>query len=380
MKNSFAALVLLFLTGCVLFAPPPAPEKLQLSAVSFEDLPGWQSDNVGEALPALRRSCDVIAKKAPDQAMGVAGRAKDWQSACAVLRNRPPQDEASARAFFAQWFKPYAAHSATGGLFTGYYEAELNGSYQRGGRYQTPLWQRPGDLIDVNLGDFKPELGNQKIVGKVEGQKFVPYDTRAAVAANSLQGRAQPLLWVDDPITAFFLEIQGSGRVKLPDGSFIRIGFIAQNGHSFVPIGRVMAESGQVDKPVTMRKIRAWLTAHPDRAQDMMNRNPSVIFFARRDADGAVGAQGVVLTPMRSMAVDPSFVPLGTPLFVSFDNVSSGGAPRLVVAQDTGGAIKGAIRGDLFCGAGAEAEARAGNLQSAGTYYLLLPQSVSVRE
>jgi membrane-bound lytic murein transglycosylase A len=362
-----------------LIAPPP-PEKLQLTAVAFDDLPGWSADAVVEALPALMHSCEAIAKKAPDAALGVAGKVRDWQPICAALKNKTPSDNAAAHAFFATWFRPYRAQSPAGSLFTGYYEAQLNGAAQQGGRYQTPLWQKPADLITADLGDFKAELKGQKIVGKVTAQKLTPYDDRAAVAQNSLVGRAQPLVWVDDPITAFFLEIQGSGQVKFEDGSVVRVGYDAQNGHPFVPIGRVLADTGEVDKPVTMRKIRNWLETHPAQAQAMMNKNPSVVFFRRSTADGAVGAQGVTLTPMRSMAVDPSFIPLGVPLFVAFDNVSSGGAPRLVVAQDTGGAIKGAVRGDLFCGVGGMAENFAGNLQTTGTYYLLLPQKVSVQE
>lgn len=367
----------LLLEACVSAVPKP-PETLTLKAVAFDDLPQWRADAVSDVLPALDRSCGVVLRRPVDASMGVAGKVREWRAPCQALREARPVGDAATRAYFETYFTPYLAQSPAGSLFTGYYEAELRGALQRGGKYQTPLWQKPTDLIAADLGAFKPELKGQKVVGKVTEQKLVPYDDRAAIARTSLEGRAQPLVWVDDPITAFFLEIQGSGRVQLPDGSSMRIGYDAQNGHPFVPIGRVMADSGALERPVTMRKIRAWLTAHPDQAQAMMNRNPSVVFFKRSQADGAVGAQGVVLTPLRSMAVDPSFIPLGVPLWVVFDNQTCCGAPRLVMAQDTGGAIKGAVRGDLFWGTGPDAEAGAGNMQTRGAYYLFIPKGVTV--
>ncbi|MDD5587463.1 MAG: MltA domain-containing protein, partial [Alphaproteobacteria bacterium] len=225
---------------------------------------------------------------------------------------------------------------------------------------------------------FRSDLNGQRIAGKVEGHKLQPYDDRAAIAQGSLAGRARPLLWTDDPVEAFFLEIQGSGRVRLADGTRLRIGYDAQNGKPYVPIGRVLAEEGEIEKPVTMAKIRAWLHAHPERAQAMMNRNPSVVFFRCVEGDGPKGAQGVVLTPGRSLAVDTAFVPLGVPLWLDPKEDASGEVirPRLVVAQDTGGAIKGPVRGDLFWGSSPGAEARAGAMQSRGTYYLLLPKTV----
>lgn len=377
--NAIFTLLFLPLCSCTFFVPEKPAERLDLSPASFSDLPSWNSDNQNEAVAALRRSCGAITKKTPSAQLGVAGRVSDWTPACTAIGENELNNPASARLFFEKWFKPYKASSPAGSLFTGYYEAELNGSWQRSGKYQTPLWQRPGDLITVNLGDFKPELKGQKIAGKITSQKLEPYDDRAAISKSSIAGRAEPLLWVDDPVSAFFLEIQGSGRVKMPDGSIVRVGYAAQNGHKFVAIGRLLAEMGEVEKPVTMQKIRAWLKAHPSRADELMNRNPSVVFFRKTDANGAIGSQGVELTPLRSMAVDTSFLPLGTPLWLDLSDVNGSALRRLVVAQDTGGAIKGAVRGDLFCGAGESAENTAGALQSRGTYYLLIPKSVDVK-
>lgn len=374
------ALLLFFMAACA--ERPSLPERLTLRPGAFKDLPGWENGRQAGAVPALLRSCSVILKKAPGASLGakgVAGTAGQWWQACETLRASTPKTDGETRRFFETWFTPYVVNGGASGLFTGYYEAELSGAWQKNGRYQTPLWQRPDDLITANLGDFKPELSGQKIVGKVEGKKFVPYDERADIASGSLAARARPLAWVSDPTGAFFLEIQGSGLVRMPDGQVLRVGYDAQNGKDYVPIGRVLYEEGEIDKPVTMQKIRAWLRAHPERAQAMMNRNPSAVFFRKVEGEGPIGAEGVALTPKRSLAVDPAFVPLGVPLWLVLEKETGGDTPPpvLLVAQDTGGAIKGAVRGDLFWGAGGEAEARAGAMQDRGTYYLLLPKTVA---
>ena len=364
------ALSVLLLIGCAqkTEVSPPAT-KLELSPVSFAALPDWGADRHVEALPALRKSCTVFEKKDPDYrfSLSEAGTASDWLAACAAAQD--VSNDAEARAFFETYFTPYTVKNAQDGLFTGYYEAQLRGSWTRGGKYQTPLWTRPDDMLTIDLGDFRDSWAGQKITGKIAGTKFVPYDDRARVAQGSLDGRAKPLLWVDDPIGAFFLEIQGSGQIKLEDESVVRVGYAAQNGHGYTPVGRVLADRGEIEKPVTMEKIRGWFAANQARAQEVMNQNPSVVFFKRSDKDGAVGAQGVTLTPLRSLAVDPKFVPLGVPLWLATNEHR-----RLVVAQDTGGAIKGAVRGDLFWGSGPQAEEGAGPMQNTGTYYLLLPK------
>jgi len=344
-------LAALLVTGCAV-----VPEKPALVPVSYDALQGWGKDTQDEALAAFRKSCAVLKIK------------ETWRDVCAAAR-AVPQDASASRKFFEERFTPHRFEGAEQGLFTGYYEAQLKGSWTQKGPYQTPLWARPDDMLTADLGAFKESLKGQKITGKATEKTFVPYDSRQDIAAGSLKGRAQPLLWVDDLVGAFFLEIQGSGQVAMEDGSVVRVGYAAQNGHGYTPIGRVLAARGAIEKPVTMQKIRAWLAAHPDQAQSVMNENASVVFFKKAERDGAVGAQGVVLTPLRSLAVDPSFVGLGTPVWLE-----TPAQHRLVVAQDTGGAIKGAVRGDLFWGAGQAAEEGAGAMQESGTYYLLLPK------
>jgi membrane-bound lytic murein transglycosylase A len=364
-----AFLCLLFLTSCAV--PTGKPERVALTPVAFSDLDGWQRDAPASALAAFQRSCAVLSGKTSI----LAGRTVTWTAACATARQTAVTD-ATARAFFETHFRPYAVGGADGftGLFTGYYVPELRGSLRREGAYQTPIYGRPADKIDVDLGLFKMALQGQHITGKIEQGSLVPYDDRAAISAGSLGDRAPVVAWVDDPVGLFFLQVQGSGRLRLDDGSVIPIGYDGANGRAYVAIGRVLADQGAVARPVTMPEIRCWLAAHADRAAEVMNANPSYVFFRRLTSDEVPGAQGVILTPERSLAVDASVLPLGAPVWL--ETTDGQGAPlhRLLIAQDTGGAIKGVVRGDVFWGASLTAEAQAGAMQSLGRYYVLLPE------
>jgi membrane-bound lytic murein transglycosylase A len=359
------------------------PDQLTLQPVSFATLPGWQQDNVAAAIVPLQKSCAVIAKHKPDRALMVADKVMvtsgDFQAVCSKLKNAKLSDVTAARGFFEQNFTPYRAGNRgnSDGLFTGYYEPSLRGSLHRHGKYQTPLYARPTDLVQVNLGDFSEELKGKRIAGRVEGTALKPYPDRAAITQHGLKQKAKVLLWVDDPVDAFFLEVQGSGRVTLDNGKIIHVGYAAQNGRTYVAIGKAMRERGLFasDEKITMQKIRAWLAANPDQARAIMNLNPSYVFFQNNKAGGPLGAQNVPLTPLRSIAVDPAFVAYGTPLWldVMHPTQTDQRIQTLLVGQDTGGAIKGPVRGDLFWGYGADAETNAGVMQSRGVYYLLLP-------
>jgi len=369
-SRAFVFILLSVLISACAGKPTIPGQPLDLKPVEYDELRGWENDRQSEALAALARSCDVM-EKGQDVARG-------WTDVCRALKREVLTTDDSARKFFEAHFTPYAVRRPESGLFTGYYEPELNGAWKKGGKFQTPLWQRPGDLVTVDLGAFKPGLSGQKIAGKVVDKAIQPYDDRAAIAEGSLaSGRAQPLLWLEDPVDAFFLEVQGSGRVHMPGGRIVRVVAVAQNGKEYVPIGRAFLANGEILKPLTMAKIRAWLKEHPDRAQEIMNQNPSVVFFRRVDNDVPRGTGGTILTAGRSLAVDTSYVPLGAPLWLDISSDPSGAVllPRLVVAQDTGSAIKGPVRGDLYWGVGADAEARASGMQSRGTYYLLLPKN-----
>jgi membrane-bound lytic murein transglycosylase A len=383
-----AALFAAALTAC---APKPLPpDRLTLKPAGFPDLAGWEDDRHGDALGAFRRSCARLEAVPDDRAMGPAdgptpgfGTVADWRAPCAEAETIAEGGDAAARAFFERRFRPYLAgnNGEPRGLFTGYFEPELRGARRPGGAYTVPLYRRPDDLVTVNVGLFRENLKGVRIAGRVEGAKLKPYDSRREIEAGSLWGRDLELVWVDDPVDAFFLHIQGSGRVVLEDGSLIRVGYAESNGHVYVAIGRELVARGELSRDeVTMQSIRAWLEAHPAKADEIMAANPSYVFFRELEGDGPIGAQGVPLTAERSLAVDRRFIAFGVPLWLDTTDPLALETPwrRLMVAQDTGGAIRGPVRGDVFWGAGDEAAARAGRMKAEGRYYLLLPKALAV--
>jgi membrane-bound lytic murein transglycosylase A len=367
-------------------APPPPPPvvPLALQPTTFAALPGWADDGHADALPALKRSCVKLktgAERPPFGSGTPFGGSADWQRLCAEAQTLPAEDGA-VRRFFEARFTPYRATAAggDGGLFTGYYEPLLQGQHTRGGRYQVPLYRLPDDTVSIDLGQFKPDWKGQQLVGRLDGQRLVPLPTRAEIDHGAYAGRGLELVWVDDAVDAFFLQVQGSGRIRLPDGRVVRLGYAGKNGHPYTAIGAELVRRGELSKDaVSLQTIRDWLRRHPAEAEAVMALNASYVFFREVDGDGPIGSQGVALTPGRSLAVDPAYVPLGVPLWLDTTQPLATAAPlrRLVVAQDTGGAIKGPVRGDLFWGAGAEAEAAAGRMKQPGRYFLLLPRSAA---
>jgi membrane-bound lytic murein transglycosylase A len=388
------ALVLIVLASAVFWRllrlegwrPSGGEERLVLKPASFEDLPGWSRDDLSQALPALLRSCRRLLGRPLGEALGIAGTAGDWKAACEAAARIPARPDA-ARMFFEARFQPFAASAddEPEGLFTGYYEPLLHGSRTRSDRYRVPLYLRPSDLVMVDLGAFREELKGQRIAGRVEEGSLVPYPDRKAIESGALAGRDLELVWVDDPIDAFFLQIQGSGRIRLEDGGDagreIRVGYAAQNGHPYFAIGRDLIERGALtEETVSMQSIRRWLEEHPDEADDVMDRNASYVFFEELKGEGPLGAEGVALTPGRSLAVDLHHWPLGVPVWLDAEAPSPRpGEPdrplrRLLVAQDTGGAIQGAVRGDVFWGHGEDAAEIAGRMKHRGRMWVLLPR------
>lgn len=394
--GALLAAILLFRHG---FAPSPGRGPSGLVLVPAGDvaaLPGWRTDDPVPALAAFARGCAALVRAPDARPMGrngVAGHVADWRGVCAEAAT-VAAEPAAARAFFERGFVPFLVRDgdAAEGLFTGYYEPELRGSLVRGARYPVPLLGRPDDLVDVDLGAFQPELRGRRIAGRVVAGRLVPYPPRADIVAGGLGARARPILWVDDPVAAFFLEIQGSGRVVLDDGRVVRVGYAARNGQPYTAIGRVLIARGALTREtVSLRTIRDWLRAHPDQAPAVMNANRSYIFFRVLDPGdpglGPPGSQGVALTPGRSLAVDPAFHALGVPIWLDVAAPAvaadqAGATPhlrRLMVAQDTGGAITGPVRGDVFWGFGPAAEALAGPMKSRGRMAVLLPRAVAAR-
>ncbi|MBX9634765.1 MAG: murein transglycosylase A [Magnetospirillum sp.] len=353
------------------------PERLDLRPGSFSDLPGWRDDSAGAALPALVRSCDRLMKLPFDRSVGSdgsGGTVGDWYSPCSAAQRLSVNDHDTARAFFEAWFTPFLAtnNGTADGLFTGYFEPELAGSRTKKGRFTVPLLGKPKDLV------VRDGPNGESQVGRVVGGRFEPYATRAEIEAGALANLAQPLAWVEDPVDAHILHIQGSGRIRLDDGTVLRLGVAGSNGHKFVGISRIMREKGLIED-TSMPAVRSWLKANPEQARSLMAQNPRYIFYRVVTGDGPLGSEGVALTAERSMAVDPKFVPLGVPLFL--DTVDPAGRPlrRVVMAQDTGAAIKGAVRGDFFWGSGEPAFQQAGRMKSSGRYWLLLPKSRTPR-
>ena len=376
-------------------APPekPAAEKpgqTQLRHSTFAALADWAKDRHGEALAAFQKSCASMVKRPTERPLGgnaavPGGRNGDWQAVCKKALALNVADHAAARAFFETQFTPYevfdaaAADAPQTGLFTGYYVPDLNGAWARGGNYQTPLLARPDDLVSVSLGAFDDALGGNTLWGRVVDGKLQPYHDRKAIAGGVLGAKAKPLLWVDSPIDAFFLHVQGSGQVRFADGTVRQVGFAGKNGLTYKSIGRILIDRGEIPAAkLSMDAIRAWIGARPQEGQALIEQNPSYVFFRLLESDGPLGAQGVALTGGRSMAVDLRYMPLGAPVWLETHEPLDGkqAMNRLMVAQDTGGAIKGVVRGDIFFGAGKQATKQAGNMKRPGRYFILLPNGL----
>lgn len=361
MTRAVVLAVLFLLTACA----PAVPS----SAERIETLSGWREDQVEAALPALRASCAVWAQEEPETKLvpKEAGTIGDWKKPCARFMAASEKEGAALRRIFEEMFEARKIEGQ--GFFTGYYEPVLRGARRRHGVFQTPVWARPRDLILVNTALFSKEGQGPLFWGKKEKGNLLPYDTRAQIAGGSLRKRAKPLFWAEDPVDVFFLESQGSGYVVFEDGSRHALLYDGQNGRPYTLIGPDLLARGLIDRPAGAEKIRSWLKAHPREAGDIMNKNESVVFFKMTKDKATQGTQGVALTPRRSFAVDPRFISLGLPLWLE-----TPAHQRLVVAQDTGGAIKGPVRGDLFWGSGEAVREAAGAMQERGTLTLLLPK------
>jgi membrane-bound lytic murein transglycosylase A len=374
-------LLLLALAGCAAPRPqPPSGPALALVRTDFSALPGFGGDSRA-ALAAFRRSCAVLMARpdaAPMGGAGYAGTVGDWRGACAAAL-RAPADQASGD-FFAANFTPFEVLGGQG-LFTGYYEPQINASRTRHGAFQTPVYGLPADLVRADLGQFMPGLKGEHISGRVEGHALLPYPDRAAIETGGI-ANAPVLLWTDDPVAFFFLQIQGSGRALFEDGTSARIAYAGENGRPYSAIGRVLIGDGELTREnVSLQSIRAWLLAHPDKARAVMQTNQSYIFFRETPlgdiALGPKGAQGVPLTPLASLAVDPRLNALGAPFFLAADGPDP--VHGLLIAQDVGGAIRGPVRGDIFFGFGPDAERRAGAMKAPGRLFVLLPNALAAR-
>jgi membrane-bound lytic murein transglycosylase A len=369
-------------------APPPTPPPVSappsqptFAAVDYSALPGWDRDRVEDAWPAFLVGCKALSADPRTQAT--------WQRICDAASGIDANQPGAVRAFLESNLIPYrvsAADGATSGTVSGYYEPLLEGSRTQSVRYSVPLYARPDDLLIVDLSDLYPELKNKRVRGRLVGNRVVPYFTRRDIDAADAAFHATPLVFVADPVEAFFFEIQGSGRIRLADGTVMRVGYADQNGHPFVSIARVLIDRGDLQpERASMQAIKAWGRAHSAELPALLAENPSYVFFREVPApapgtleariDGPIGTLGVPLLAERTIAVDARAIPLGAPVFLATTQpLSAEPLERLTLAQDTGGAIRGALRVDYFWGFGDEAGRRAGRMRQQGRMWVLWPR------
>ncbi|HSY28882.1 MAG TPA: murein transglycosylase A [Burkholderiaceae bacterium] len=357
--------------------PPVTTSADILRARTFAAMPGWGKDDLREAWAPFLASCIVLSKKT------------EWKEPCAVAQDVNIHDGKAIRDFFEAFFQPYQVFNPDGseqGLVTGYYEPLLRGARRRGGSFQTPLYRTPDDLLDVELSSVYPELKGMRLRGRLVGNKIMPYPSRAELMqSNALNGKE--LLWVDDSIEAFFLQVQGSGRVQLTDTKeTVRVAYADQNGYPYKSIGRYLVDRGELTlEQASAQSIKAWVATHPAREQELLNSNPSYVFFKEEKVTdpnaGPKGSLGVPLTPQRSIAVDTQYIPLGVPVYLATTQPNSDAElQRLMLAQDTGGAIRNAVRADFFWGFGSEAQDKAGKMKQRGMMWVLLPKQASTTQ
>jgi len=348
--------------------PSPPPAAAALVPVAWSKVEGWQEDDPGQVLGAFEKSCIALRWR------------PQWQQVCSEIAMFDSLDKLEARAFFEERFKPYELREPDSdpiGLVTGYYVPDLRGSRQQSPDYPYPLYRRPDDLLVIDLRDAYPELGKYRLRGRLDGRRVLPYWDRADIEGDRLPLAGQELFWIADPVELFFLHIQGSGRILFEDGSRSMVNYAGQNGHPYRSISKWLIKKGIMSRDeMSMQNIKAWARENPAQVDDLLNTNPSYIFFreAPGDPESPPGALGVPLTAGRSVAVDRRYTPLGAPVFLATTWPNSDRPLyRLMMAQDTGGAIKGPVRADFFWGMGDDAGIEAGRMKQPLKMWVLLP-------
>ena len=361
-------------------AQPSAASGGSLKVIAFSELPQWPGDALTSVWPAFLSGCTAL--------VGQSSVPAAWTTVCAAAQRVVGTDTRAVRSFFETQFTPYVLASADGnpvGLVTGYYEPLLRGSRNRSARYRYPIYAPPDDLVTVDLTTLHPELKDRRLRGRLEGKRVVPYWTRAQIESGMAPLAGKELYYVDDPVEAFFLHVQGSGRIQLAEGGIARVGYADTNGHAFRSIGRVLVERGELSlDQASMQGIKQWGRAHPALLPALLQENPSYVFFRTvlpapgAAIDGPIGSLGVPLLAERTIAVDARFVPLGAPVFLDTTvPLSAQPLRRLVIAQDTGSAIRGAVRADFFWGFGEDAAQQAGRMKQPGRMWLLWPKAAT---
>jgi membrane-bound lytic murein transglycosylase A len=361
-------------------------QPIRLTQVPWIALPGWKDNDARPSLAAFQRSCNTFLKQDPEQDAGspmVPLKVKDWQPACRALQALPePITQRAAKDFFETWFEPVAITRGkpVKGLFTGYYSPLLEGSLTRSEKYAIPLYGMPNDLVTIKLGLFDPDFGNRRLIGRVQNHEILPYFTRAEIDQGAIKNTAPVIVWVTNPLERLFLEIEGSGIIRLDNGKRLYVGYAGQNGARYTSIAKTLINKGLMTADsASMQAIRRYFLAHPNEMDPLLHENQSFVFFKTLEKPEAYGSQGVALTAEYSMAVDRNWIPMGTPLWLETsypdpDSHLSIPMRRLMIAQDTGGAIRGVVRGDFYWGTGKKAEFMAGHMKNKGQYWMLVPR------
>lgn len=369
--------------------PPSSHDRLTLTQVRFAELPGWADDHPAEAVPPFLASCAKLAELPDDAPVGVDGHggvARQWRHACAAAAKVPAGDDRAARAFFEAEFVPYQASGTKGpiGKLTGYYVQELHASRTRHGKYTVPVMARPPDLVMVDLDAFVRDGHARRVWGRLAKGALVPFYTREQIRTGALAGEHLALVYADDPVDVLFAQIEGSAKATLDDGSELWLEFDGKNGRSYKGVGGVLKAKGESGPHgFTMQGIRQWFAEHPRRFDEIADQDASYVFFKQSTQAGAVGTQETILTPGRSAAVDRALIALSTPVFVDTHAPVVGKpgviAPwrHLLIAQDTGAGIQGAVRADIYWGADRNAEELGGRMGGSGRTWLLLPRGVA---
>ncbi|GGI76763.1 murein transglycosylase A [Legionella impletisoli] len=379
-------LILIVTVGLYLFKFKQPKPEIHLKEQSFNQLPGWETADLRPSLETFKVSCKAFLKQNPEKIVGskfIELKVNDWQPICQAAMNVNPESNKEIKAFFETWFSPATFHTdePVKGLFTGYYMPLVKGSLTKTDQFNVPVYGVPKDLISVDLGLFDSDLKHhRRLFGRVKENSLIPYYTRKEIRKGAIEGFAPTLAWIESPVDLQFLEIEGSGVIELENGEQIVIGYAAQNGQPYTSIAKVLIERGVLTKQnASMQGIRNYFKAHPEEINAVLNQNKSFVFFHRHSRVEALGSQGVPLTPGYSMAVDLKWVPIGTPLWLKTTRPDHKNKKkpleRLMIAQDTGGAIRGPVRGDLYWGTGDEAIFIAGHMKNMGYYWLLLPKT-----
>lgn len=363
------------LSGCV----DESEKKLKITPVSYKELPGWESEDFDLFWSTFQESCKKINKSIYDPIDHLPISKKSWKYVCNKVVNFNEKNSDAQRKFIVDNFIPHKViyNNESNGLFTGYFQPILKASRKKTNIYKYPIYSKPDDLVIVeDLRIFNPKLKGNRIAGRVNNGRLIPFDKRAEIENGSLKNKAKELSWVNDPVKLFFMHIQGSGVLSFEDGSEEYLSYAATNGHRYTAIGKILIDQGEITKEkMSMQALESWLKKNPERIEEILNQNESYVFFIKSINKGVFGSQGTKLTPLRSIAVDRNYVPLGTLLWLDIDHpIDKKRIQRLVIAQDVGGAIKGPIRGDIFWGKGNAAGENAGVMKSKGTYYMLLPK------